>query len=279
MAGKKLDPIKKPLLLFLTLSLLNGCASVYTAHGAYYRFQKGDTLESVAKKFKVEVQDVAEINNIESSEQIKVGRSIYIPGVAPREFVSIIEKNRQPVPLRVSRKKEKSRGHQKKEDSPVAASPDIEVDHGRFVWPLRGDISSGFGMRRGRRHDGIDIRAKIGTPVRAAADGEVVFCKRMRGYGNLVLLKHKDDFFTVYAHNSSNLAKKGRRVKRGDIIAKVGRTGRATGPHLHFEVREGTKPRNPFFFLPKTELAQKAIRQRGGEDEGANHGGPEEENP
>ena len=73
----------------------------------------------------------------------------------------------------------------------------------------------------------------------------------MRGYGNLVLLKHGDDFFTVYAHNSVNLVKKGKRVKRGETIAKVGRTGRATGPHLHFEVREGTKARNPLFFLPK----------------------------
>lgn len=277
MAGKRSNLTKKTLFLVLVCGLLNGCASVYTAHGAYYRFQKGDTLESVAKKFKVEVQDIAEINNIESSEEIKVGHSIYIPGAAPREFVSIIEKNRKSSPP-VAKKKLKTKGEQKKEGSEVALNPDIEVDHGRFRWPLRGDISSGFGIRRGRRHDGVDIRAGIGTPIRAAADGEVVFCKRMRGYGNLVLLKHKDDFFTVYAHNSSNLVKKGKRVKRGDIIAKVGRTGRATGPHLHFEVREGTKPRNPFFFLPKTQLAQK-VKQGGSDHEGADSGGSEEENP
>lgn len=252
------------------LYFLSGCTAIYTAHGVYYRVHKEDTLESIAKKYKVEVQDLAEINNIESTDQLKVGRSIYIPGVTPNHFAAIIGREKGLAKKTYKQEKKKKRGE-------VAASivptPVIEVDHDRFHWPIQGDISSGFGVRRGRRHDGVDIRARIGTPIKVAADGEVVFSKRMRGYGNLILVKHEDDFFTVYAHNSSNLVKQGRKVRQGEVIAKVGRTGRASGPHLHFEVREGAKARNPLFFLPKTELAL-------GEKKGVSDvGGPEEENP
>lgn len=137
----------------------------------------------------------------------------------------------------------------------------IEADHGRFSWPVEGEISSLYGVRRGRRHDGVDLRSPRGTPVRAADDGEVVYSKRLRGYGNLILLKHGDGFFTVYAHNAVNLVKKGAQVKRGQMISKVGSTGRATGPHLHFEVREGSKPRNPLFFLPKRAAVAKALEE------------------
>ncbi len=162
------------------------------------------------------------------------------------------------------------------------AGSSVKTDRYRFAWPIQGDISSLFGMRRGRRHDGLDIRSRPGTPVGAAADGEVVFSKRMRGYGNLILVKHKNDFFTVYAHNSVNLAKVGAKVKKGQIIAKVGRTGRASGPHLHFEVREGAKARNPLFFLPRTEFAQKAHERNAtaaGGPEGESDGEMEAENP
>lgn len=125
------------------------------------------------------------------------------------------------------------------------------VSSQRFIWPLdNGIYMSGFGIRRGRRHDGIDIAAKGGTPIKAAADGEVVFSKRMRGYGRLVLIKHKGNYFTAYAHNRSNLVKKGKKVKRGQVIAKVGRSGRATGNHLHFEIRKGQKAMDPLRYLP-----------------------------
>lgn len=120
-----------------------------------------------------------------------------------------------------------------------------------FRWPLdAGIVMSGFGIRRGRRHDGVDISAKGGTPIKAAADGKVVFSGRMRGYGNLIVMKHEDDYFTAYAHNRRNLAKKGRKVKQGEVIAQVGRTGRATGNHVHFEVRKGQKAMDPMNFLP-----------------------------
>ncbi len=110
-------------------------------------------------------------------------------------------------------------------------------------------LISGFGARERDQHDGIDLAAPEGTPIRAAADGVVIFAGQQRGYGNLVLLAHEGDLVTVYAHNSQNLVAPGRRVARGDPIARVGRTGNATGPHLHFEVRLGTHPRDPLGFL------------------------------
>jgi hypothetical protein len=119
-----------------------------------------------------------------------------------------------------------------------------------FIWPIDGIYMSGFGVRRGRRHDGIDLAIKGGTPIKASADGEVVFSGRMRGYGNLVLVRHDGNYFTAYAHNRENLADKGDKVKQGEVIAKVGRTGRATGNHVHFEIRKGQLAVNPLHYLP-----------------------------
>lgn len=266
----------------LAILLSSGCAHVYTAHGAYYRVEKGDTLASIAQRHKIELQELAEANNIEHEEDLKPGRSLFIPGVTPSTFAAILKK--QGIVVRRTEKTQKEKGREEAALAPEEEKKgsEIEVDHGRFAWPIQGELSSLFGMRRGRHHDGLDIRAKMGSPIRAAADGEVVYCKRMRGYGNLVLVRHDNDFFTVYAHNSVNLVRNGAKVKKGQVIAKVGRTGRATGPHVHFEVREGPKARNPLFFLPKTMFAQKA-KERGetayGGPEGEDDGEAEAENP
>ncbi len=124
------------------------------------------------------------------------------------------------------------------------------VVKGLFVWPVRGEVSSGFGERDGKPHDGIDIRAPKGTPVQASAAGEVVFAGKMSGYGNLLVIRHEQDYFTAYAHNDELEVKEGKKVTQGDLIAKVGDTGQATGYHLHFEIRQGSTPMNPLAFLP-----------------------------
>lgn len=100
-------------------------------------------------------------------------------------------------------------------------------------------------------HDGIDIGAKTGTAVHAAASGEVVYSDhRLSGYGRMIIIRHSPDLFTAYAHNQRNLVRKGNRVKAGEVIARVGSSGRASGPHLHFEVRRGETPVDPLAYLP-----------------------------
>ncbi len=121
-----------------------------------------------------------------------------------------------------------------------------------FIWPVEGVVTSPFGWRGHEHHDGIDIGAPLGTPIRAAADGVVIYSGNgLTGYGNMIVIKHTPRVFTVYAHNKRNLVRKGQRVKQGQIIGYVGKSGRATGPHLHFEIRIGTRPVDPLRYLPR----------------------------
>jgi murein DD-endopeptidase MepM/ murein hydrolase activator NlpD len=136
-----------------------------------------------------------------------------------------------------------------------------------LLWPAPGAVSSHFGPRGHAHHDGIDIAAPEGTPVRAALDGTVVYVGSLRGYGKVVILAHDDGLTTVYAHNSKNLVNPGARVRRGTVIASVGQTGRTTGPNLHFEVRKNNLARDPLVYLPKkapTSLIAQGRRHRSG---------------
>jgi murein DD-endopeptidase MepM/ murein hydrolase activator NlpD len=210
------------------------CREIYTQSGTWYRVQQGETIASVARRFHVSAQDLAEINDIVGARPLRNGERLYIP----RQWSS----SRLPLPASKKERKKTRRGQDSDE---VVLEPD------RFLWPVDGTVTSKYGIRNGRRHDGIDIRAERGSPIKAADGGEVVFSNKLRGYGNLILVKHRDGFFTAYAHNSRNLKKKGTQVQRGEVIGRVGSTGRATAPHLHFEVRKGSNARNPLFFLPK----------------------------
>ncbi|HET9596651.1 MAG TPA: M23 family metallopeptidase, partial [Anaeromyxobacteraceae bacterium] len=133
---------------------------------------------------------------------------------------------------------------------PPPAGERAHAAPGRLSWPVQGVLYSRFGPRQGQRHDGIDIAAPEGTPIGAAAAGAVVYAGSQSGYGSIVILRHDGGLLTLYAHASALLVRQGDRVAAGQPIARVGRSGRTSGPHLHFEVREGTRPRNPLFFLP-----------------------------
>lgn len=127
---------------------------------------------------------------------------------------------------------------------------------GRFSWPVPSfyKVSSHFGPRGRKHHDGIDIPAPRGTPIVAVDTGVVIYSDDgIRGYGNMIVIAHGDDIFTVYAHNKKNKVDKGDRVDKGQVIAHIGNTGRSTGPHLHFEIRVKNKVRNPAQFLSKAE--------------------------
>ncbi|MFZ0890549.1 MAG: M23 family metallopeptidase [Candidatus Binataceae bacterium] len=138
-----------------------------------------------------------------------------------------------------------------KSSSPSRNGAAFDHPYRRFGWPIAGGgtLSSGFGMRNGAMHEGIDISAPSGTPVRAAGDGVVIFAGRLRGYGNVVIIRHDDHYVTIYAHDRSNYVREGNRVRRGQMIASVGSTGRTTGANLHFEVRRDNVARDPINYL------------------------------
>ena len=125
------------------------------------------------------------------------------------------------------------------------------VPDGHFKWPAEGRISSLFGPRGKANHDGIDIAASEGTPVFSAAPGVVLFSGVLRGYGQVVIVGHAYGLSSVYAHNREMFVRTGARVRRGSVIASVGRTGRATGPNLHFEIRRENVALNPLQYLPR----------------------------
>lgn len=135
-----------------------------------------------------------------------------------------------------------------------------DLGRGRFLWPVPHfyKVSSNFGPRGRRHHDGIDIPAPKGTPIVSVDEGIVIYSDNgIRGYGNMIVISHGDDTFTVYAHNRVNKVDKGDRVSRGQLIAEVGNTGRSTGPHLHFEIRVKNKVRNPAQYISKSKSKSK----------------------
>ncbi len=236
--------------------VLVGCS---ISHGVYHTIERGQTLWRIAKTYNVDIQDVAEFNDITDITQIKQGQKLFIPGawqVLKVEPYQSQDSSLSPQVLSREPKtqdRHKSTSHQSPSRGESKEEPEgkIVVEKWRFLWPVKGEVMSPFGVRNGKKHDGIDIAASAGSPIFAAADGEVIYSDDgVRGYGNMVMLKHKDSFITIYAHNRENLVKGGEMVKKGNVIARLGNSGHSSGPHLHFEVRKDKKPRNPLFFLP-----------------------------
>lgn len=234
MTGRR-QPARGWLYVIALVIVLSGCAST---RGVYHTVEKGQTLWRISWTYGVDMDYVARVNSIKNTSKIRVGQKIFIPGVnIPRTVLPYAPPPPRPV--------------YSKKPAPSKKPVKVKIGKGRFSWPLKGKVVSKFGMRDGSMHDGIDISAPRGTPVGVSADGEVVFAQSgMRGYGKVVIIKHAGNVYTVYAHNEANLVKAGDRVKKGRTIARVGRSGNATGYHLHFEMRAGGKPENPLFFLP-----------------------------
>lgn len=220
----------------LPFAFFAGCS---VSHGIYHEVEKGETLWRIAKTYNVDVHDVAEANNMTDVRRIDIGQKIFIPGAKKVLKVRPYLSGEKRVSLRTYEKNIEG-----KEDNEIAES-------GRFIWPVKGKVISGFGMRDGKRHDGVDISSVEGTDVLAADDGEVIYSGNgLRGYGNLIIIQHRDNFVTIYAHNKENIAIVQQYVKRGEPIGKVGNSGNASSYHLHFEIRKDRRPINPVFFLP-----------------------------
>ena len=136
----------------------------------------------------------------------------------------------------------------------MEARPDTDADRAGFIWPVHGSVISPFGSRRfSRWHSGVDIKAPAGTPIRAAGPGTVTFSGRESSYGRTVRIAHANGLSTVYAHNSANFVKPGDPVKAGTLIGTVGRTGRATTNHVHFEIRRKGVAKNPLPLLQRSQ--------------------------
>ncbi len=212
--------------------------------GTFHRVRAGETLWRIARTYGVPVE-VVQRENVLSSPQLTEGQSLFIPGAEaeltvppPDAFQARLDARppRRAGPTQIPRA-----GGARALDPAARGEP--------LGWPTPGVLISGFGTRARDEHDGIDLAAPEGTPVCAAEGGTVLFAGEQRGYGKLVLLAHKNDLVTVYAHNEENLVRKGQNVARGETIARVGHSGNATGPHLHFEVRVAARPHDPLDFL------------------------------
>lgn len=133
--------------------------------------------------------------------------------------------------------------------TPSTSPGDTTPSHAGFIWPVSGPVTSSFGWRWGRMHEGIDIGVSAGTPIHAAASGTVIYCGWMEGYGNLVVVDHANGLATAYAHQSAIAVTCGQGVVQGQVVGYVGSTGHSTGPHLHFEVRVNGSPVDPLGYL------------------------------
>jgi lipoprotein NlpD len=230
--------------------------------GVVHVVRRGETVYRIAKTYGLSPDELMEVNGLEDPRQLEVGMELFVPGAMQvLEVPAAAEaaaRNGPLSPLRGARETptasaQPERSEAKSKATPTSAKrPPLVAQAGPagLGWPVQGLLYSRYGLRDGQRHDGIDIAAPEGTPVGAAAAGTVVYAGRQAGYGAIVIVRHAAGLLTVYAHASAILVQQGQDVAAGQPIARVGRSGRTTGPHLHFEVREGTRPRNPLLYLP-----------------------------
>ena len=211
--------------------------------GVIHHVGQGENLYRIGLRYGVPAKEIARANGIRDVTNLRVGQRLYIPGARSRMRASAADARRGDA---------SSSGRPRSSDAARRKARALAKNQTslQFAWPVRGRLSSRFGSRKGRPHEGIDIAARRGTPIFASESGRVIFSGRMRGYGKVVIVKHAGRYRSVYAHASKLLARKGEFVERGQKIAEVGSTGRSTGPHLHFEIRRSETPQNPISYLP-----------------------------
>jgi len=205
--------------------------------GVVHVVRRGENLYRISRYYGVPVQRIARANGIDDARSLEVGQRLRIPGARrPPPSQALLPPSDDVAPATLT--------------NPNLAPGPPDGQRPRFSWPIHGVLTSPFGWRWHHLHEGIDIAAPPGTPVHAAAPGRVIYSGRLGGYGNVVIVQHRDDYASVYAHNRRNRVRKGASVQRGQVLAYVGQTGDATGPHLHFEIRWDEHPENPLRFLP-----------------------------
>ncbi|MEH2608970.1 peptidoglycan DD-metalloendopeptidase family protein [Bradyrhizobium sp. AZCC 1693] len=235
---------------------------------------RGDTLMSIARRNHVPVAELAKANNLDQSAKLSLGMKLTVPGsksaaVAPVAQPVVAAAPAQPVaPVAAPATKMAAAGGPPQaarlasattnvaEEKPVVEQASIKPSEATgalptFRWPVRGKVITSYGAKtNGKSNDGINLAVPEGTPVKAAEDGVVAYSgNELKGYGNLVLVRHSNGYVTAYAHASELMVKRGDTIKRGQIIAKSGQSGEVGSPQLHFEIRKGSSPVDPLQFL------------------------------
>jgi len=220
---------------------------------------KGDTLYNISKRYNVDVTTLSKLNNLQAPYTLSIGQRLAIPGSVggssdsyTPEPVKTTQKSSsfsfwKPAPKKTT----SSSSTVKKTTTAKPASPS-KYRKNKFAWPLKGTIVSKYGtIGKGRNNDGINIKATLGAAVKAADSGRVAYAgNELKGFGNIILIKHDDGWITAYAHNDRLFVKKGQRVRKGEKIAAAGSTGSVNSPQLHFEIRSGKKALNQLNYLP-----------------------------
>jgi lipoprotein NlpD len=234
--------------------------------GVYHCVKSGETFWRIARSYNIDIQDLAEINNITDLTLIEVDGVIFIPGAERVIDIDIpvmiskppLEQKVIPTKNTISSTKKKTPAKRDITSKKVYRTKQktkqrtkLSFDRKRFIWPVKGKVVSRFGIQpNDMKYNGINIAAREGKPVVAAASGTVIHSSLLRYYGNTIIIKHRDSYATVYAYLKSRKVKVGDSVKKGQQIALLGKPENNSKPYLYFEIRRKNKARNPLFFLP-----------------------------
>ena len=252
--------------------------TIYIPNSAFHIVKAKETVYSISRHYNVNLNSLVKLNKIKEPYILVIGQKLLLPATnidIEQKQIKYIVKDKDSSKLVKTSTQEKSKEISqikvaKKEKIvakpttiPTKLTPEIQIQQKekiekiitkpapltshRFMWPLKGKVISEYGIKNnGKRNDGINISARLGTSVVAAENGIVAYAgNELKGLGNLIIIKHAKDYMTIYAHNDTILVKKGDIIKRGDKIATVGKTGRVSIPQLHFEIRNKTKSLNP----------------------------------
>ncbi|MCK1275764.1 LysM peptidoglycan-binding domain-containing M23 family metallopeptidase [Bradyrhizobium sp. 61] len=231
----------------------------------------GDTLASIARKNHISPVELARANGLAPSAKLKLGTRLTVPGaktaaVAVPVAAAPVAGTLQPVavapapatkmaavaaPVQSARLAQATANVEEKAAEAPAKAAETTSALPTFRWPVRGKVVTSYGAKtNGKSNDGINLAVPEGTPVKAAEDGVVAYSgNELKGYGNLVLVRHSNGYVTAYAHASELMVKRGDTIKRGQVIAKSGQSGEVASPQLHFEIRKGSSPVDPLQFL------------------------------
>jgi murein DD-endopeptidase MepM/ murein hydrolase activator NlpD len=227
-----------------------------------HTLKSGESLYGIARQHRVSLTELERANGISNPLRVKVGTTLKVPGpTAPAAEPPARPAQDAPAAAKIinappERTVVASRSDQVSDAEPATAAAPItaaEPSSGRFRWPARGRIIAGYGRRPdGTHNDGINLALPQGAEVHAAEGGKVAYAgNELKGYGNLILIRHDNGWVSAYAHNEQLLVKRDEAVRRGQVIAKAGKTGSVDQPQLHFELRQGSKPVDPMLHLEK----------------------------